>query len=61
MLNKEQFKRVGDILYNERTISKEIIQTTKLANGDMLLLCVEKVAETGAVKLYWCSAENVSR
>lgn len=61
VINKEQLKRISNVLYNEEPKVKDIIQTSRLANGDTLFFCAEKLADSQAVKLYWCSSQNVSK
>ena len=60
-INKEQFRKVGDVLYNESTTTRELLQSVKLANGDTLCLYAEKIAESDSVRMYWCNPQSVSK
>ena len=61
LLNKEQFKKTRDVLYNESAVPVELLQSVKLANGDTLCLYAERMQESDSVRLYWCNPAKVSK
>lgn len=60
-LTKNEYERIGELFYYDNDDYRKVLNTLKLANGDQLFFCAEKIADKDIVKLYWCNSANVSK